>query len=79
MKKALCNLFGHWWKYYFSMSDSHSKRADIRVCKCCGNAQIYKRCIPCMPEEKEEYVWMNMIGFTKKGAIEHHGKCIIDK
>lgn len=71
MKKMLCNLFGHWWKYYFSMSDSHHQRADIRFCKCCGDAQIYKRII--FPfEEKEEHIWMNMIGLTKKGSKIHY-------
>lgn len=74
MKKLLCKLLGHYWKYFFSISDSYSKRTDVRVCKCCGIAQHYKRIISF--ENKEEYIWMNMIGFTKFGAKNYHGKNI---
>lgn len=73
MKTILCNLFGHWWKYFFTQSDSHSRRTDIRVCKCCGYAQHYKQ-IFSFNKPSGEYVWMNMIGYTKKGAKEYHGK-----
>ena len=68
--RKLCNLFGHWWKYYCSPSDLHSSRTDIRICKCCGSVQHYKQIF--LFSQKEEYIWIYMIGFTKKGAKDYH-------
>ena len=74
LKKLLCNLLRHDWKYFFTQSDSYTQRTDVRVCRCCENVQQYKRIISF--ENKEEYIWMNMVGYTKRGAIAHHGKNI---
>ena len=64
----ICRIFGHSWTYFFTGSDCFNERVDVRVCKCCGKTQHYKK-IP--TTLKGEYVWMNMVQYTKKGAQEY--------
>ena len=68
MKQLKCRLFGCNWRYFFTCSDCYNKRTDIRICKCCGKVQHYMKIASL---QKEEFVWMNMIGFTKFGAKKH--------
>lgn len=69
MRKIICNIFGCNWKYFFTPSDSFIQRTDIRNCRCCGKTQQYKR-IPTF-SRKDEFVWMNMIKYTKSGAQKY--------
>jgi hypothetical protein len=69
MRKLFCKLFKCNWTYYFSNSDCYENRMDIRVCKCCGKVQHYKKISTFFP--KSEFVWMNMIAFTKSGANKY--------
>jgi hypothetical protein len=70
MKKIICKFFGHNWKYFFTSSDYYSERTDVRICKCCGKTQQYKK-ISTLSEPEPKSIWMNMIGFTKFGANKY--------
>lgn len=69
MRKIICKVFGCKWKYFFGLSDSYIQRVDIRTCRCCGNTQQYKQ-VPSFQREVE-FVWMNMISYTKMGAQKY--------
>lgn len=65
MKKLICKLFGCNWKYFFSGSNYYNERTDVRVCKCCNKIQHYMKIVT------GEFIWMNMVGFTKLGAKKY--------
>ena len=71
MKQLKCRLFGCNWRYFFTDSDCYKERVDIRICKCCGKVQHYKKIVISLDGE---FVWMNMIGFTKLGAKKYWGE-----
>jgi hypothetical protein len=71
MRKLICKLFGHFWRYHFTPSDAHSKITDIRICKCCGKVQHHKQIASF--NISGEWVWMNMIEYTKQGALKKWG------
>lgn len=72
MKKIICTIFGCSWKYFFTVSDAYSKRTDVRICKYCGTPQYYKQLATIT--NKEEFAWVDMVGFTKKGAENYWDK-----
>jgi hypothetical protein len=61
-----CSVFGHTWVYSFTCSDAHNKECNIRRCKVCGKLQHHKQIASFQPNG--EWVWMNMISYTKLGA-----------
>jgi len=76
MENIFCKIFGHSWRYLFTTSDFYNKETNIRICRFCGKVQHHKQ-IPSLKREGE-WVWMNMIGYTKLGAKKRWNKSEIE-
>ena len=63
MRKLLCKIFDHKYRYYLSAMDTPSKQ--FRCCKNCGQLQEYKTI--CLPFSKETD-WFSLTQRTKFGA-----------
>jgi hypothetical protein len=61
--KTLCKIFGHNYKYYLIEG---SPIKNVRFCKRCNHAQEWK----IVPGTLDKWVWMHLVGRTKKGAKE---------
>jgi len=68
MRKFLCKVFGHKWKYFFSLSNGIMEKTEIRVCSRCGAVQKWSR-IPFIAGERT--LWLAMIERTKKNAKQY--------
>jgi len=69
MKNLMYKLFGHKWKYGFTMNSSHTVRTDIRFCERTGKLQ-YLYTDPMINNGKP--FWMNAVTYTKIGAVKHY-------